>query len=173
MRQGDVGLLLFSQGAIWHRKDGMKMMKLKKAYLGLIAGAAMSISGFAHADGKMVSYPFDGSFEDATFGVESAIVDKGLVIDYVSHTGDMLNRTGKDTGSDKKLFDNADIFLFCSAVLSRKVMEADPDNIVYCPYKIYVTNRDGKVSIGHEAYPDGVMKEVEALLADISKTAAK
>jgi len=36
-------------------------------------------------------YDFDGTFDDATFAVESAIIDQGLVIDYVSHTGEMLN----------------------------------------------------------------------------------
>ena len=50
-----------------------------------------------------VTYPFEGSFDDATFSVESAIIGRGLVIDYVSHTGDMLNRTAADVGSDKIL----------------------------------------------------------------------
>ena len=85
------------------------------------------------------TYPFDGDFDDATFGVESAIVDRGLVIDYVSHTGEMLNRTGADVGSSVTIFEEADIFLFCSAVLSRQVMEADPANIAHCPYGIFVS----------------------------------
>jgi uncharacterized protein (DUF302 family) len=140
--------------------------------LGAVLGLALS-AGVAQAGGASKTYTYDGAFDDAAFGVESAIVDKGLVIDYVSHTGDMLNRTGKDVGSNKPLFEKADIFLFCSAVLSRKVMEADPANIAYCPYKIFVTKRDGKVEIGHPVYPEGPMKEVEALLADISKAASK
>ena len=52
-------------------------------------------SGIASAD-QAVIYPFKGSFDDATFNVESAILDKGLVIDHVSHTGEMLARTGAD-----------------------------------------------------------------------------
>ncbi|MGR3814864.1 MAG: DUF302 domain-containing protein [Cognatishimia activa] len=110
---------------------------------------------------------YDGSFEDASFAVESAIVDRGLVIDYVSHVGDMLNRTGVDVGSDAAIFDAADIFLFCSAVLSREVMEADPSNIQFCPYGIFVTEINGDVSIGHRTYPEGPMQKVQALLQDI------
>ncbi|PRY26350.1 uncharacterized protein DUF302 [Aliiruegeria haliotis] len=135
------------------------------------AVATLALCGAAFAGDAMIT-DFDGEFEDATFAVESAIVGQGLVIDYVSHTGDMLNRTGADVGSDKRIFDAADIFLFCSAKVSRSVMEADPMNIAYCPYSIFVTDVDGKVQIGHPTYPDGAMQEVQALLSDIVAEAA-
>ncbi|MDM7931457.1 DUF302 domain-containing protein [Tabrizicola sp.] len=117
------------------------------------------------------TYPFDGTFEDATFAVESAIIGKGLVIDYRSHVGDMLNRTGADVGSAVTVYDSADVFLFCSAVLSRKVMEADPMNIAHCPYGIFVTDRDGAVAIGYRNLPDGPMQEVQELLDGIAREA--
>jgi len=85
------------------------------------------------AQNPAITYAFDGTFEDATFSVESAILDAGLVIDYVSHTGEMLERTGQDLGSDVRIFDAADIFLFCSAIVSRRVIEADPMNVAHCP----------------------------------------
>ena len=125
-----------------------------------LAGAA------AHAEDAVV-VPFDGSFDDATFAVESAIVDRGLVIDYVSHVGDMLNRTGADVGSETKLFEAADIFIFCSATLSREVMEADPMNIAHCPYGIFVAEREGDVMVGYRDYPEGEMAKVEDLLQSI------
>ncbi len=116
-------------------------------------------------------YVFDGSFEDATFSVENAIVGRGLVIDYTSHVGEMLNRTGSDVGSDRVLFDAADVFVFCSAVLSRKMMEADPLNIAHCPYGVYVADQQGEVTVGYRHYPDGVMQEVQTLLDDIAREA--
>ena len=115
---------------------------------------------------------FDGSFDDATFAVENAIVGEGLVIDFVSHVGDMLRRTGADVGSDEMLFDNADIFIFCSAVVSREVMEADPMNIAHCPYGIFVAETEDGVMIGRRDYPDGPMDKVEALLDGIIAEAA-
>lgn len=121
---------------------------------------------------QAVTYPFDGSFEDATFGVESAIVGRGLVIDYTSHTGEMLERTREDTGSDVVLFDNADIYLFCSAVISRMVMEADPMNIMNCPYSIFITDREGEVSIGYRVMPAESMAPVQALLDELAREAA-
>ena len=132
----------------------------------LFGGVAPALS-----DENSTIYPFEGSFEDATFLVESAIIDQGLVIDYVSHTGEMLNRTAADVGGTQKLFDAADIFVFCSAKLSRKVMEADPGNIAFCPYGIFVADREGQVTIGYRNYPKGPMQEVQALLDKIVKDA--
>ena len=120
----------------------------------------------AHAE-NAVLYTYDGSFDDATFAVEGAILGKGLVIDYVSHTGEMLARTGPDLGSDVQIFKDADIFLFCSAVISRRVMEADPLNIAHCPYSIFVFENESGVRIGHRTYPDGAMKMVQDLLISI------
>jgi uncharacterized protein (DUF302 family) len=137
----------------------------------LVSIFAVAISATTALADEATTYAFDGTFEDAAFGVESAIVDRGLVIDYVSHTGEMLNRTGADVGSDVTLFDEADIYLFCSAVLSRKVMEADPMNIAHCPYGIFVADRDGKVMVGYRNLPDGPMQEVQALLDEIAKEA--
>lgn len=134
-----------------------------------VLGVAAAFS--ASAEEAYTVYPFEGSFGDATFSVESAIVGRGLVIDYVSHTGDMLNRTAADVGSDVKLFEAADVFLFCSAVVSRKVMEADPMNIAHCPYGIFVADRDGQVMIGHRNYPEGAMQDVQALLGEIAREA--
>ncbi|MDA5094535.1 DUF302 domain-containing protein [Aliiroseovarius sp. KMU-50] len=140
------------------------------------AGLCLALPVFADSHGKMdhggsITYKFDGDFDDATFAVESAIVGAGLKIDYISYVGDMLERTGKDVGSDVKLYDNANIFIFCSAVLSRKVMEVDPSNLAYCPYGIFVSDHEGAVEVGYRTFPEGEMQEVQALLDGIVQEA--
>jgi len=131
---------------------------------------ALAVSPLAAAD-KAVTYPFGGSFDDATFAVENAIIGRGLVIDYVSHTGEMLARTAADIGSEVELFVEADIFLFCSAQISRTVMEADPMNIAFCPYGIFVADQAGEVIIGYRTYPEGEMQQVQNLLDEIVQDA--
>lgn len=132
----------------------------------VLSGAALAQDGFARV------YDLDASFEDATFAVESAIVNRGLVIDAVSHVGAMLERTRADVGGEP-LFAAADVFLFCSAVLSRKMMETDPLNIAFCPYGVFVTEApDGAVQVGYRHMPEGPMQEVEALLDEIAREAA-
>lgn len=137
----------------------------------ILTTAALALPLAATA-GETRAVGYSGSFDDATFAVESAIVGQGLVIDYVSHVGDMLNRTGADVGSDVSIFAKADIFVFCSAVISRKVMEVDPMNIAHCPYGIFVAETADGIMIGRRDYPDGAMDEVEALLDAIIDEAA-
>ena len=136
---------------------------------------AATLAAAAPVQAEMITTTVEGSFDDVVFAVESAIVGRGLVIDYVSHVGEMLERTKADVGGTMTVFTQADIFLFCSASLSRKVMEADPANIQHCPYGIAVMetpDAPGKVTIGHRRYPDGAMQEVQSLLADIVAEAA-
>lgn len=132
--------------------------------------AAVLLASAAHADGA-TTYVYDGAFDDATFDLEGAIIGHGLVVDHVSHTGEMLARTAQDVGSTEVIFDEADIFMFCSAVISRKVMEADPMNVAHCPYSIFVIDRDGVVQIGYRNMPGGPMQEVQTLLDDIAREA--
>jgi uncharacterized protein (DUF302 family) len=138
-----------------------------------IPAAALAAALFAGAAAaqEAVTTPFDGAFEDATFAVESAIIGRGLVVDYVSHVGEMLERTREDVGGPS-LFGAADVFLFCSATVSREVMEADPMNIAHCPYGVFVAERNGEVVIGHRTYPEGEMQAVERLLEEIVAEAA-
>lgn len=134
-----------------------------------LAAALVAAPALAAAAEQAATYDYEGSFEDAVFELESAITDRGLVVDHVSHVGDMLNRTGQDVGSDVRLFDRADVYLFCSALLSRKVMEADPSNIAHCPYGIFLTESGDTVQVGYRRMPDGPMQEVEALLDEIAR----
>jgi uncharacterized protein (DUF302 family) len=130
----------------------------------------------------VVSYSKRARFEDVRDDLKAAIEGKGLVIDYHSFVNRMLERTGKDVGSDRKLYADAQAFVFCSASLSRKTMEADPANAALCPYSImvYATARDPATV--HVAYrrpwrPDGsaasqaALKQVERLLDGIAREA--
>ncbi|NUH65430.1 DUF302 domain-containing protein [Sulfitobacter sp. S0837] len=134
--------------------------------------AAALLASAAHAE-EMITYTTDQSFGDVTFGVENAILNQGLVLENVSHVGDMLDRTGADVGSDVKVFEAADVFSFCSASLSRKVMEADPMNLGFCPYDIFVMQLPDseEVTIGYRAFPEGPMQEVQSLMDEIAKEA--
>jgi len=130
----------------------------------------------------IVAYSRKAKFEDVRDDLKSAIEAKGLVIDYQSFVNRMLERTGKDVGSARKLYADAQAFVFCSAALSRKTMEADPANAALCPYSImvYATAQDPgtvHVSFRRPWRPDGspasktALKEVEALLDGIAREA--
>ncbi len=131
----------------------------------------------------VVSYAKKGKFEDVRDDLKSAIEARGLVIDYQSFVNRMLERTGKDVGSARQLYVDAQAFVFCSALLSRKTMEADAANLSMCPYSIavYATMREpDKVIVSYRRpwRPDGspaskaALREVEALLDGIAREAA-
>ena len=134
--------------------------------------AGLMLASAAQAD-EMVTYTTDQSFGDVTFGVENAILNQGLIPENVSHVGEMLDRTRADVGSDVVLFEAAEVVSFCSAALSRKVMEADVMNIGFCPYDIFVMQlpESDEVTVGYRAFPEGAMQEVQTLLDTIVKEA--
>lgn len=141
------------------------------AALALSTAPALA-AGVVSAD--VVSYDTEQSFDDVVFGLENAIIDAGLVVDHVSHVGEMLERTRADVGSDVVLFDQADVYSFCSAKLSRQVMEADPMNIRFCPYDIFVMVRHDTpetTTIGFRAFPEGEMQVIHDLLDGLARAA--
>ncbi len=130
----------------------------------------------------VVSYSKKAKFEDVRDDLKSAIEARGLVIDYQSYVNRMLERTGKDVGSARKLYTDAQAFVFCSATLSRKTMEADPANASMCPYTMVVyaaAQEPDKVYVTYKRpwRPDGSaaskasLKEVESLLDGIAREA--
>jgi uncharacterized protein (DUF302 family) len=131
----------------------------------------------AHA----VLYSKEAKFENVRDDLKAAIENRGLVIDHASFIHNMLERTGQDLGTTTPIFHDAQAFSFCSAVVSRKTMEADAHNIVFCPYTIVVYATIQEPAKVHVAYripqPVGsdaskaALKEVEALLDGIAREA--
>jgi uncharacterized protein (DUF302 family) len=144
--------------------------------------ATVSAVAMAAGPGPLVTYTKQGNFEDVRDDLKMAIEGKGLVVDYHSYLNRMLDRTGKDVGSTQSIYLDAQAFVFCSASLSRKMMEADPANAAMCPYSmvVYATVKEpGKVHVSYRRpwRPDGTaaskaaLKDVENLLDAIARQA--
>ena len=142
------------------------------------------VSQVALADGShMTVLTKKGSFAEVRDAVEMAITGRGFVINNVSHIGDMLERTGKDLGGGKQVFIKAEALEFCSATVSRQMMESDPDNIVFCPYiiAIYVVpSKPGEVRVAYRnaqvvgsPASQKALKSVNELLSSIIKEAVE
>jgi len=125
-------------------------------------------------------YKFGGNYADVRVDLDYAITGLGIKVNGVSHISDMLTRTGKDIGRTKKVYEHAEAIQFCSATLSRNMMEADPLNIVFCPYIIYIyslPNEKNIVYLGYRKPPHldseaskntvaAVVKTYESIIAD-------
>jgi hypothetical protein len=132
----------------------------------------------------IVHYSANVKYANARDDLVNAITNRGLVIEHNSHVAKMLDRTGQDLGTTKKIYgdDQGQTFSFCSAVISRKTMEADPDNILFCPYTIalYTTLAEpNKVNIAYRRplrtddspASQAALEEVAALLDGIAREA--
>lgn len=135
----------------------------------------------AQADGKYaVTFKSQGSYQDVRENLQMAIEGKGLKITNTNHIGEMLERTGKDIGQTRVVYENAEQFEFCSATISRSMMEADPHSIVMCPYSIVVYKVPGdknvymsyrKPAATRNAALKKPLTDLEKLLTDIIKDA--
>jgi uncharacterized protein (DUF302 family) len=124
-----------------------------------------------------------GSYEDVKFDLTNAIIERGLVIDHTGNVAGMLERTGADVGSTKKLYRAAEYFVFCSAKLSREMMEADPANMGLCPFVVFIYEREdkpGEIVVGfHNPIARGgpgseaAITAVRTLLSDLIVEATK
>lgn len=132
-------------------------------------------ASFAQADSWLHREPVKGSFDDVKEALVMAIENRGLVINYTSHIADMLDRTGADIGAARKIYNRAEIIEFCSAKLSRQMMEMDPQNIVMCPFAISVYTLPGekdKVWLSYRKPQGKAAPLVGALLEAVAAEAA-
>lgn len=144
-------------------------------YRWLIAVLAACLASFgqAHAADGAVVTSVNGRYEDVRDSLVAAIEGRGLVISYTAHVSDMLQRTGKDIGATKPIFDKAETFEFCSATVSRKMMEAKPSNIVNCPFSVAMyalPGSPGKVYLAYRRPLPGlteVGKMLKEIVADV------
>lgn len=149
----------------------------------LMLALCMALAGAAQAADR-VTIKVQAEFQAARDAVETAITNRGMIVNNVSHVGNMLERTGKETGLGGPIYGTAEVLEFCSAVVSRKMMEADPHNIVYCPYTIavytlpgapktaYISFRKPPVA-DHKGKSRDALKAVEQLLQDIATEASQ
>jgi uncharacterized protein (DUF302 family) len=166
---------------IWYQTMGIdKMFKFINMLAFILTFVCSTHSVFADGN-HMEVFTKQGTFADMKEAVEMAITGRGFVINNVSHVGNMLERTGKDLGDGKRIFLQAEALEFCSATVSRKMMETDPDNIVFCPYiiSIYVVpSKPGEVRVAFRKtqmvggkQSQEALKDVNELLTEIIKEA--
>ena len=156
--------------------------RLARAALLLLLCAPLWLAPAALAQ-EVRTYRKSATFEDVKLDLADAIISRGLVADFTGNVGAMLERTAKDVGSAKPIYKRAEYVSFCSAVLSRKLMEADPANLGYCPFVLFVYEaaaKPGEVVVGFrrlaatgDAASQKAIVEVEALLDGIARDALK
>jgi uncharacterized protein (DUF302 family) len=137
----------------------------------------------ARAD-EMKTYVKRGmAYDDVKMDIETAIEGKGLKIGAVGDLGDMLARTQADIAKGPVIYKAAHYYQFCSAMLTHKLMAADPNNIGHCPFIMFsyeTVSKPGEVVVGYRtvtrtgsAATRAVLDEVDAMFDAIARDAIK
>lgn len=143
---------------------------------------AMALAPGMAAATNSVTYSRQGSaYEDVRADLEGAIIKEGLKVDLVGNIAGMLQRTGPDVGSNQPIYQHAEFFIFCSAKLSRAMMEADPTNMSQCPYVMFIYQRAATIKdvvVGYRKVNvtgrgAKALEEINRLMDRIAKEAAK
>jgi hypothetical protein len=87
-------------------------------------------------EGPSWVYPTKGAYLDVRADLVDAIESRGLVVSYIAHTANMLQRTSDAVGAIDRTYDYGDTLLFCSAELTHKLTAANPHHMPLCPYSI-------------------------------------
>lgn len=143
----------------------------------------LAISQEVSADGAVVVRTIEGSFDEIRERVVFAVESQGLVVDHTARVGTMLKRTAKDLGETTEVFGDAEVLHFCSALLSRRMVEADPGLLAFCPYGIAVYTLPGDPNTTFVSYrrmpttlatpsQRSVLQRVESLLETIVEEAS-
>ena len=149
---------------------------MKKLFVAL-AMLCLPLSALAD-NGYAVVFKTQGNYQDVRDMLEIAIESKGLKITNTNMVANMLERTGEVVGSTKLLYTGGEQMNFCSATISRHMMDADPHAMVLCPYSIsvYAMPNDKNVYLAYRkpaATKNPALKkslmEVEKLLVEIIK----
>lgn len=148
--------------------------------LALVVSSAWYATAQA-ASPEIVARSVRGEFKEVKERVLHAIENRGLVLNYTARIGAMLERTGKDIGAARRVYGDAELLEFCSAKASRDTMEADPRNIVFCPYGIAIytlPKEKGRVYVAYRRTDASgpstqSLAAVDKLLADIVADALK
>ncbi|WP_373508001.1 DUF302 domain-containing protein [Thiocapsa sp.] len=149
------------------------MSKLRRSLIGLSLAGGM-ICGTAVGAGGYAVYTSDSEYADVLEGLKMAIQERGLYINNVMNMGEMLERTGKDLGTDTPLYAQAESIEFCSAVLSREMSTENPAWVVNCPFIIAVytlPEEAGTTYVAHREIPADQVESSPAMakVADMLK----
>lgn len=149
----EAGALALAAGLALGCVIGIGLADAQTACIG-VTGAGVTDPG---AMNKVRTERIAGTdFAAAREALQDAMLGQGLNAPTVSHFGRMLTRTAGDLGHPQDLYDEAEIFTFCSAAVAARVVASAREHIAWCPLSIALyslPDRPGEVVIAYRPPP--------------------
>jgi uncharacterized protein (DUF302 family) len=157
---------------------------LSAVYLtvGLLSGSlASATEPPANVAIATVSKP-DARYQDVRDDLLMAIEAQGFVVGAIGDLGGMLTRSASDFGH-KPVYLAAEYFNFCPTAIAHELVAADPTNLAYCPFQLFLYEAvatPGTIVVGYR-HPgiDGtpatraILAKAEQVFAGIIRAAVK
>jgi hypothetical protein len=139
-----------------HLEETMRSLASLVLSLTLLTGLAFATTAAADPQTASKRITIEAAFEDVFQDLQDAIVNRGLVIDYVGNTDKMLERTSKAVGSVTEAgsgspYKHAKYLVFCSSKLTHEAVSATPLALSICPYVVFafeLKSKPGEVTVG-------------------------
>lgn len=146
----------------------MKLIKVAFVLLALCISFRPDVA-FSASSGDRTTV-ISGSFDDVFRNLQDAVINLGLVIDYVGHVDRMLERTAEAAGKSQSPYLNARYFQFCSAPLTHEAVSIDASNLRVCPLLVFAFEtkvKPGEILVGYSEPSLGSSDESRALATRI------
>lgn len=139
-----------------------------KKILAMCVILCLPLSALA-AEDYMVLFKKQGTFQDVRDSIQFSIEGKGLKINHINKIAEMLARTGTAVGANRQVYVDGEQFEFCSATISREMMEADPHAMVMCPYivSVYTIPDDKNVYVAYRKPGPTTNPKLKKALSDV------
>ena len=129
----------WASARFWRRHQ--PRLGLGPALLGAMLMLLMALLGVGGAQAQNQSDLVSLTLPTADYArvrqaLREAVEEQGLIFTPPNAFGEMLKRTGKDLGQGESPYGQAEIFQFCSVVLSWQLVKEDPAQIGRCPLSI-------------------------------------
>jgi uncharacterized protein (DUF302 family) len=121
-------------------------------------------------------------YQDVREDLLMAIVAQGFVVGAIGDLGSMLARSAPAFGH-KPIYLSAEYFNFCPAAIAHELAAADPTNLAYCPFQLFLYEAvatPGTIVVGYRhpgvdgnATTRAILARAEQVFANIIQAAVK
>ncbi|MFT5658872.1 MAG: hypothetical protein ACI9KN_002153 [Gammaproteobacteria bacterium] len=135
---------------------------MKRLFATVILATLLSIVGMPTIAQTQVNADYirsiEASFGDVFDELKNAVINKGLVIDYIGNVDQMLERTAlvnseANAEQSKPVYLSAKYMQFCSSTLTHTSVRANPQNLSMCPFVVFIYEthaNPGHIIIGYQ-----------------------
>lgn len=128
------------------RGDRLRPARLLRAGLVFFVAILLScVTAVRAADSELIARELQPlAYAEARAALLDAFVEEGLAPPAVSQFGDMLARTAPELGHRADFYGQAEIFSFCSAQVSGRMIAEDVRHIALCPMTVALYTLPGR-----------------------------